>query len=80
MGGYGLTEASDIMSSCNVETPATCTSLLEFIHKSFQNKKGLQRYKKTKFASFVCHVLAWECVKPIMKATLNIMKSLRYQK
>jgi len=47
MSGYGLAKADDMRSSCNIETPATYTSLLAFIHKSFQNKKGLQQYKET---------------------------------
>ena len=69
MGGYGLVVSDDISSCCNVETPATYTSVLAFIHKSSQNKKGLQKYKKTEFASFICQVYAWECLKPIMTAT-----------
>jgi len=35
MGGYGLVEVDDIRYSCNLETPATYTSSMEFIHKSF---------------------------------------------
>jgi len=68
MGGYGLAEADDMRSSCNIETPAIYTSLLEFIHKSSQNKKGLQQYKEIEFASFIFQVHAWKCLKPIMKA------------
>jgi len=49
MGGYGLAEADDMRSSCNIETPAIYTSLLAFIHKSFQNKKGLQQHRKKEF-------------------------------
>ena len=48
MGGYGLDEGDDIRSSYDIETRTTYTSLLEFIHKSFQNKKGLQQYKENK--------------------------------
>ena len=68
MGGYGL-EADDMRSSCNVETPAPYTSLMAFIHKSSQNKNGLQKYKKTQFASFIFQVHAWKFLKPIMKST-----------
>lgn len=50
MGGCGLDKADDKRSSCNVETLATYTSLMVFTHKSSQSKKGLQKYKKTKFA------------------------------
>ena len=80
MGGYGLVEANDMRSSYNIETPAAYTSLLAVIHKSFQNKKGLQQYKENRICIIYLPSSYMEMLEIYDENIWNLIKNLRYQK
>ena len=80
MGGYGLAEADDMRCSCSIETLATYTSLLAFIHKSFQNKKGLQQYKENRICIIYLPSSCMEMLETYDEIIWNLIQNLRYQK